>query len=178
MIGCCQLFLPSYSRKLLCQFELTHLVSLFASKFGLATAHLRHACFPSSSSSSSSCWMWLPHTPPPLPATKCLSVCRAKGGERGRAAIDRLLTNATMNSNSLSLLLARERGSAHPRHYVHYMLESHAQKCAAQNFFLLWWQREPLRKEIRILTVLTAMTQLSYVFLINVTARWINLLPK
>ena len=70
----------------------------------------------------------------------CLSVELREGeGEGGRAAIDRLLTSATMNSNSLSLLLARERerGSAHPRHYVHYMLESHAQKCAAQKCVLL-----------------------------------------
>ena len=74
-----------------------------------------------------------------LQPNACLSVelREEREGEGGRAAIDRLLTNATMNSNSLSLLLARERGSAHPRHYVHYMLESHAQKCAAQNFFLL-----------------------------------------
>ena len=77
-----------------------------------------------------------------LQPNACLSVelREEREGEGGRAAIDRLLTNATMNSNSLSLLLARKRergGSAHPRHYVHYMLESHSQKCAAQKFVLL-----------------------------------------
>ena len=80
MIGCGQLFASPTSRKPLCHLESTHLVSCSTSKFGLATAHLRHACFPSSSSSS--CWMWLPHTPPLLPATKCLSVCRATGGRK------------------------------------------------------------------------------------------------